>query len=218
MEIQEPSENHVFFVVCAKKDIQKTKKIKRHGVFLRISLPLDSTARYLSLWEISNLQTFNLNVLQSAILWENVIVIINGGFSYRKWVSPFCNGSLLWFLSNPCLAGNHAFLDIVFMFHPHLAQVTYPLQKLNSDTSTYWYQSYYWTSCSSGFYCRWKKSGHHQMRLVVYPIIYRGFSTIQTVVFSPDFWSISSTSLNCSISWLGCQARRRKITWHSPWK
>ena len=39
-------------------------------------------------------------------------------------------------------------------------------------------------------YCWWLKSGDHQLRLVVYPMIYRALGPSQVVVW--DFWTINS--------------------------
>ena len=46
-----------------------------------------------------------------------------------------------------------------------------------------------------------QKSGDHLLRLVVYPIIYRGFSTISRWFSSPDFW-LASTVPDFPQSWL----------------
>ena len=54
------------------------------------------------------------------------------------------------------------------------------------DAKTDWPQE----SCRCFTFCWWKKSGDHQLRLVVHPVIYRLFFTSQVVV--RDFWTIDS--------------------------
>ena len=44
-----------------------------------------------------------------------------------------------------------------------------------------------------------QKSGHHQLRLVVYPITYRVLAPSQVVVW--DFWTFNSSKYNIGYSW-----------------
>ena len=55
------------------------------------------------------------------------------------------------------------------------------------------------------WYCWWfKKSGVYQLRLVVYPSYLQGFTTIQTVVWPWDFWTINSANRGCVLFfWVG---------------
>ena len=52
------------------------------------------------------------------------------------------------------------------------------------------------------WYCWWfKKSGLYQLRLVVYPSYLQSFTTIQTVVWPWDFWTINSTQKTLEKTW-----------------
>ena len=63
----------------------------------------------------------------------------------------------------------------------------------------------YWWWCCTCFipYCWWNKSGDHQLRLVVYPMISRVLAPSQ-VVFSPDFWTINSSIACWFTGWKSC--------------